>query len=304
MITNDFDVIIIGGSYSGLSAAMSLGRSLRKVLVIDSGKPCNQATPHSHNFITHDGKKPAEISRISKEQVSKYKTITFENGLAVAGKKTETGFEITTEKGGRYFANKLLFATGLKDIMPDIKGFAECWGKSIVHCPYCHGYELRNMKTGILANGDAAFHLATLVYNLSKDLIIFTNGKCELSTEQIDYIHQNNIRIVDKEVETIEQVDGQLNSIVFKDLSRISLKALYARPAYEQHCKIPEALGCEIGDMGLLKVDMFQQTTVEGVFASGDSSSFRAVSQAVATGTFAGAAINSALCEKTFKHFA
>ena len=294
--SNDYDVIIIGGSYSGLSAAMSLGRSLRKILVIDSGKPCNQPTPHSHNFITHDGDKPAEISRISKEQVSKYKTVNFENGLAVEGKKTETGFEIITEKGAKYTASKLLFATGLKDIMPDIKGFAECWGKSIVHCPYCHGYELRNMKTGILANGDVAFHIATLVYNLSKDLIIITNGKCELNAEQIDYIHQNNIRIVDKEVETIEQVDGQLNSIVFKDLSRISLKALYARPDYEQHCKIPEALGCELNENGLLIVDAFQKTTVDGVYASGDSASFRAVSQAVSTGTFAGAAINSVLC--------
>ncbi|MEL6971969.1 MAG: NAD(P)/FAD-dependent oxidoreductase, partial [Bacteroidota bacterium] len=151
---NGFDVIIVGGSYSGLSAAMALGRSLRNILIIDSGLPCNRQTPHSHNFITQDGEQPAAIAEKAKAQVLNYDTIRFLHGKAISGKKTENGFTITTQKEETFTAKKLVFATGVKDIMPDIGGFSACWGISVIHCPYCHGYEVKNEKTGILANGD------------------------------------------------------------------------------------------------------------------------------------------------------
>jgi len=122
----DFDVIIIGGSYSGLSAGMALGRSLRKVLIIDDGKPCNRQTPHSHNFITHDGKAPAEIAALARQQVEKYDTVTFFNGLATSGTKTADGFNIQTASGETFNAKKLIFATGVKDHMPAIPGLGEC----------------------------------------------------------------------------------------------------------------------------------------------------------------------------------
>ena len=162
---NHFDVIIIGGSYSGLSAAMALGRSLRNVLIIDSGLPCNRQTPHSHNFITQDGKQPAVIAGKARTQVLQYNTVRFLNGRAISGKKTENGFTISTQKEEVFTAKKLVFATGVKDIMPDIDGFSACWGISVIHCPYCHGYEVSNEKTGILANGDIAFHYAQLIRN-------------------------------------------------------------------------------------------------------------------------------------------
>src|SRR5690606_28226163 len=143
--------IIIGGSYARLSAAMALGRSLRNVLIIDSGLPCNRQTPHSHNFITQDGEKPNVIAEKAKAQVLNYDTIKFYNGTAVSGSKIENGFVITTQTEEKFTAKKLIFATGIKDIMPDIKEFQACWGISVIHCPYCHGYEFRNQKTAILA---------------------------------------------------------------------------------------------------------------------------------------------------------
>lgn len=164
-----FEVIIIGGSYSGLSAAMSLGRSLRQVLVIDSGLPCNRQTPHSHNFITQDGEKPAVISAKAKLQVDIYKTVQFYNGLAVKALKTESGFEIETESGVVFTSRKVLFATGVKDLLPEIEGFAACWGISVLHCPYCHGYEVKNEKTAIIANGEMGFEYAKLISNWTKD---------------------------------------------------------------------------------------------------------------------------------------
>jgi len=159
----NFDVIIIGGSYAGLSSAMALGRSLRNVLIIDNGQPCNIQTPHSHNFLTQDGKTPKEISELAKQEVEKYETVKFYKGLAISGIKSGDGFEITTDKKDKFTAKKLIFATGLKDLMPDIKGFAACRGISIIHCHYCHGFEYRNQNTGIITNGTKAFHLASLV---------------------------------------------------------------------------------------------------------------------------------------------
>src|SRR5687768_10310843 len=187
-----FDVIIIGGSYAGLSAAMALGRSLKKVLIIDSGLPCNRQTPHSHNFITQDGETPAAIAGKARSQVLQYKTVELLNDLATSGIKTEDGFVISTAGNRRFFAKKLVFATGIKDTMPDISGFAESWGISLVHCPYCHGYELRNQKTGIMANGERAFHLASLVSNLTNDITILTSGQPDFSSEQIEKLSRHD----------------------------------------------------------------------------------------------------------------
>ena len=154
-----FDVIIIGGSYSGLAAAMALGRALRKVLIIDSGKPCNRQTPYSHNFLTQDGKTPKEIATLAKQQVTMYDSVEFFNSLATKVSKTENGFEVQTSSGDIFKSKKLIFATGIKDEMPSIKGFSECWGISVLHCPYCHGYEVRNETTGIFGNGEYGFEL-------------------------------------------------------------------------------------------------------------------------------------------------
>ncbi|HYF03512.1 MAG TPA: NAD(P)/FAD-dependent oxidoreductase [Patescibacteria group bacterium] len=295
-----FDVIIIGGSYSGLAAAMSLGRAVRNVLVIDSGLPCNRQTPHSHNFLTQDGRTPKQISTLAKEQVAQYPTVKFHNGLATSGRKIETGFEITTKTGDTFAAKKLLFATGLKDIMPEIPGFAECWGISIIHCPYCHGYEVRNEKTGIFGNGDAGFHHAQLISHWTKDLMIFTNGKPTFTTEQLAKIEKNNINIIEMEVKQIEHEKGQITNVVLKDGSKISLKAMYTRPKFIQHSDIPAALGCEMTEHGLLTVDAFQRTSMPGVYASGDNCAMRIVSVAVATGTMAGAAINNDMIAEEF----
>ena len=298
---NKFEVIIIGGSYSGLSAGMTLGRALRNVLLIDAGQPCNIQTPHSHNFITQDGKTPKEISSLAKEQVQEYKTIKFYKGLAINAKKTSNGFEITTQNNDTFLTKKVIFATGVKDIMPNIKGFSECWGISVIHCPYCHGYEVKNEKTGILANGNIAFHYAQLISNWTKKLTIFTNGKSTLTEEQTNKIKKHNIPIVEKEIVSLNHKNGSLKEIIFTDSSVFQLKAIYARPDFKQHCLIPEKLGCELTEQGLLKVDMFQQTTVENIFACGDNSSpLRAVSLAIATGNIAGSILNNGLTEEEF----
>ena len=297
----NFDVIIVGGSYAGLSAAMALGRALRTVLIIDSGLPCNRQTPHSHNFITQDGEKPGVIAEKAKKQVLKYDTVKFLTDLALNGTKTDKGFEISTQSGKLFSAKKLIFATGLKDIMPSIKGFSECWGITVLHCPYCHGYEVKNEKTGILANGYGAFHLARLINNWTKDLTIFTNGKSQLTQEQTDEIKRHNISIVEKEITSLKHKDGVVEELIFADNSTFQLQTIYSRPPFEQHCKIPELLGCELTEQGLVKVDAFQKTTVDNVFACGDNTNpLRSVPYAISTGSNTGVFLNNAMTEEEF----
>ncbi len=161
--SNTFEVIIIGGSYSGLSAGLTLGRSLRKTLIIDSGKPCNRQTPHSHNFITHDGRKPADIANDALHQVRAYDTIHAVNDLVKDVESQNQEFIVRTQSGNSHIAQKLLFATGVKDIMPDIPGFSQSWGITAIHCPYCHGYEVRGKSTGVLVNDESATEFARLV---------------------------------------------------------------------------------------------------------------------------------------------
>ena len=296
-----FDVIIIGGSYAGLSAAMSLGRSLRNVLIIDSGLPCNRQTPHSHNFITHDGEKPGAIAEEAKAQVLKYNTVNFLNGLAVSGNKTESGFTITTQNNEEFTGKKLIFATGIKDIMPGIKGFAACWGISIVHCPYCHGYEFRNQKTGIIANGARAFHLASLVNNLTDNITILTSGKADFNAEQIAKLSKHNIKIVETDVSEIEHQNGYIKNVIFNDDSKTQFDAVYAAIPFKQHCEITLALGCEFTEHGYIKVDQFQTTTIKGVFACGDNAvMMRSVANAVYSGNFTGALVNKELTDEQF----
>ncbi len=297
----EFEVLIIGGSYAGLSAAMALGRSLRKVLVIDNGQPCNRFTPHSHNFITHDGEAPATISQKAREQVEQYDTVHFHQGLATEGKKTEAGFEIKTQAGEVFLGKKLIFATGIRDLLPDIPGLAACWGKTVIHCPYCHGYEFRQQKTGIFANGQRAFHLASMVNNLTGDLTVLTNGKADFDAAQWEKLRRHHIEVIEIEITTIEQEEGQIKAVVFVDGNRMGFEAAYAAVPFAQHSEIPALLGCELTELGYLKVSPFQQTTVEGVFACGDNSSMmRSVANAVATGNLTGAVVNGSLVEEHF----
>ena len=299
--TKHFEVIIIGGSYAGLSAAMALGRSLRHVLIIDSGLRCNRQTPHSHNFLTQDGEDPGVIAGKAKKEVLNYDTVEWIDDLAVSGSKTEDGFTITTQKGEEFSSKKLLFASGIKDIMPEIPGFAACWGISVVHCPYCHGYEFRNRDTAILANGPKALHLASLVNNLTKKLSILTMGKANFSEAERVKLDYNQIEIIEEEVAAIEHENGRLKRLNFKNGTNKEIDVLYAALPFVQSSDIPIALGCELTETGFIKVSEMQATSVAGVYACGDNSGMlRSIANAVYSGNLAGAILNKALIDDLF----
>ncbi|PUZ25731.1 pyridine nucleotide-disulfide oxidoreductase [Chitinophaga parva] len=296
-----FEIIIIGGSYAGLQAALTLGRARKRTLVIDSGAPCNRFTPHSHNFLTHDGAVPASIAMAGRQELAAYPTVHFLEDKALTARQTGNGFEILTAAGQLYQAAKLVFATGIRDIFPDIPGFAACWGKTVIHCPFCHGYELRDQPTGVFGPADAIFDFSKLLVNWAHDIILFPDGAASFTEEQLAKLQQHQIRLVTVPVQTILQEGGRVRAVQTADGQQFPLNALYARIPFEQHCDIPAHLGCKLTNTGHLEVDAMGKTSVEGVFAAGDNTSpMRSVAMAVMRGQMVAAAITHDLAHATF----
>lgn len=289
---NRFDVIIIGGSIAGISAALTLGRALRQVLVVDSGTPCNRQTPKSHNFLSRDGIPPLELIATSREQLARYENVTWLEGIANAAAGSDGEFEVTV--GDRRFqSSKILLATGLRDLFPDIDGFKNCWGISVLHCPYCHGYEVRQETTAVLANGEAAYHLGTLIHHWTRKLVVLTNGVSELRLEEAQKLETLGIEINEKNIVKLVHNNGLLGKVQFEDGAVLPMKVIYASIPFEQQSDLGEKLLCKISSHKHIEVDDQQRTSIPGVFAAGDcTQEQRAVSVAAASGTIAGFTIN------------
>ena len=296
-----YDVIIIGGSYAGLSAGMSLGRSLRKVLIIDSNNPCNKNTPYAHNFLTNDGISPQSLRDKSKEQVLTYPTVQFLDGLAIDVLPKENTFEVVTQSNETFTSRKIIFATGVTDTLPNIAGFAECWGTTILHCPYCHGYEAKGKKTGVIGNGDMGYELAKVISHWTDDLTLYTNGSSTLSPDEVLRLNKHNIVIVENTIDHFENENGNLKAIYFKDTNPETPQVIYTQLPFIQQCNIPEKLDLKMTDKGFIHVSNHMETSLPGIFAAGDCLSlFRSVAHAVASGNKAGAIINKCLIDEDF----
>ncbi|MDF2380240.1 NAD(P)/FAD-dependent oxidoreductase [Nostoc ellipsosporum NOK] len=294
------EVIIVGGSYAGLSAAMALGRSLRNVRIIDNGKPCNRFTPFSHNFLLGDGVPPAQLRATAQQQVAAYPTILFTTATVTRVEGTNGDFTVHTD-GGRFTAGKILFATGVYDELSHPEGLAACWGKSVLHCPYCHGYEVRGRLTGILASGPGAFEMSRLLSQWTRQLVLLTDGGPMPDAEQERLIRKHGISIITNKVVRLHHENGQLQRVEFANGQVLPLEVMYTHAPKRQHCPAPVQLGCAVDDMGLLVVNDFQETNIKGVYAAGDNCNpMRSVSLAVSAGSKAGALINKALVEESF----
>lgn len=291
------EVVIIGGSYAGMSAALTLGRSLRDVLIIDNGRPCNRQTPHSHNFLTRDGATPAFLSAVAKEQVLAYPTVECLDETVNSVEVVEDGVLVNTSDGLQFHARKLLLATGVKDELLTIPGFAECWGISVLHCPYCHGYEVRDEVMAVLSNGDMAMEFSQLIRQWSKRIKLLTNGDPMLTQKQLAQLEKVCIPVKSSPVKSIFHKDGYLYQVQLENGSLIPLKTIFARVPFSQS-PLVQQLGLSLNDHGYITVNPFQQTSLPRVFAAGDCTTpMRSVSTAVAQGTMAGAAINKFLLE-------
>ena len=297
-----FEVIIMGGSYAGVSAALILARSYRRVLIIDSGNSGNMKVSKIYNFITHDNEPPANIIKIAKQQVLKYRTVKFIYDKVISLTQDKGLFYIESKLGEKYTAKKILCATGISDKAGNIAGFDECRGISIIHCPYWQGYEYKNQVIGILGNGNAAYEAARLLTTWTKKIVIFTNGNSILSEDQINTLNKYKVNIIETKITRFIHNNGQLKNIIFIDNSTYKLNALYTKIPFKQACDLPAiGLGCTLTEEGLIQVDSWQRTSVYGVFAAGDNSfPEKAISLSVASGTTAGMYINHELTEEAF----
>lgn len=296
-----FDVIIIGGSYAGMATALGLGRALRNVLVIDDNNPCNKQTPHSHNFLTNDGKSPQQIAMLARQNIARYKTVTFMDARAISAAKSADGFNVVVTGGKSFSGKKLVLATGIKDVLSNIPGFAESWGISVLHCPYCHGYEVRNQITGILGNGESGYEMASLISNWTNDLTLFTNGPALFDASQHSKLKKHNITIVESEVLHIEQQKGMIKGVFLKNGELMNIDTLYTRPPFIQHSDTYQQLRCELSHDGYIKIDASHKTTIPGIFACGDNTTrMRTVANAIAQGTTTAIMVNKELIEDTF----
>lgn len=292
---NSYEVIIVGGSNAGLSAAMTLGRSLREVLIIDNGRPCNRQTPHSHNFLTRDGATPAFLTAVAKEQVLAYPTVQWLEETVNSVEAIDNGVLVNSSDGRQFHAKKLLLATGILDEMLPIPGFSECWGISVLHCPYCHGYEVRKEELAVLANGETAMEFTQLIRQWSKRIQLLTNGDSLLNPEQLAQLETACIPVKSSPVKEIFHRDGYLYQVQLEDGSLIPLKAIFTRIPFRQS-PLVQQLELSLNEQGYITVNTFQQSSRPNIFAAGDCTTpMRSVSTAVAQGTMAGAVINKFL---------
>jgi thioredoxin reductase len=296
--TNVFDAIVIGGGVSGLSAALLLGRACKRVLVCDAGKPRNQVAQASHSFFSRDGIAPAELLQIGREQLQPY-DVKIRQSEVVDAENLGDRFQVTLSNGDQFMGRKLLLATGMKDTLPSIEGFAELWGNSVFHCPYCHGWEVRDQPLAIYGKGEVGFEQVFMLTGWSRDLVLCSDGAAELSDEQRQQLFNWGIQIREEKIARLDYQDGELTGIVFANNEVLPRCGILLRPQSYQHSHLAAKLGCKLGSNDIVEVNDFKQTSVAGVYAVGDASSpLSQISWAVASGMLAASFVNRALIEE------
>lgn len=298
-----YDCAIVGGGPAGLNAALILGRARRSVALFDDHRARNSVTHASHGFITRDGIQPAEFRRIAYEEVMKYPSVTHWEDEVTDVRKMENGFEIRTKSGGAVQARKVIVATGLKEIFPDIKGLHDFYGKSLFNCPYCDGWEMQDLPLVIVSeDSNVALHMAKLLYNWSQDLIVCTNGHALFTEEQKNLLASKGIRMIETPIESFAGRDGQLEKVHFSDGTSILRSGGFIRPKWLPKATFAEQLGYETTDHGGIVADANGKSTVPGLYAAGDAV-YVGPSQvifAAASGSKAAMAVSADLTEEDF----
>jgi thioredoxin reductase len=292
-----FDVVIAGGGPAGLSAALVLGRMRRRVLVCDTGAPRNAPAHAAQSVFTRDGTPPAELLRIGREQLRPYDTVELRHVAVVSAQAGEGGFEVELADGAREQSRRLLLATGVVDELPAVEGMAELWGKGVYHCPYCHGWEVRDQPLAVFANGAAGVHVALLLSLLSTDIVICTNGPADFSEEERRRLAARGIAVREEAVVRLEGTADSLERVIFATGEALPRRGLFVPPGQHQHSDLAVQLGCASTEEGFVQVDESGQTTVRGVYAAGDmiTRMQQQVIHAAAAGARAAAAINGDL---------
>ena len=286
-----FEVIVIGGNFAGLSAAMQLARALRRVLLIDAGAPRNRFSPASHGFLGQDGQTPAAIMREGKRQLGLYPTVTIRDGEVVQARADGSEFVIGIKGGGEERAARIVLATGIRDTLPEISGLQNRWGHSVLHCPYCHGYEVSGGRLGVLANHPLSAHAAMLIPDWG-ETTYFTQALFEPDEEQLVRLTARGVRIERSPVVELLGDSPRLDAVRMTDGRVVPLDAVFVAPKTAMASPLAEQLGCvfDDGPFGpVIRTGDNKETSVKGVFAAGDAASaMHNATLASASGVLAG----------------
>jgi thioredoxin reductase len=302
---NSFDVVVIGGSYAGLSAAMSLGRCLRKVLVIDNGQPRNLTVKQANNLFGNDGMKPESLKKEVLKQLEKYKQyLNFHVGTVTEVSGEDSKFKVKTDKGQTVSAQKIIFATGATDPLPDIAGLREQWGKNAHHCPYCHGFESVSGKTVLISEGLSGAGMLGSLQHWCSDLTLCTNGFKDIPPQLSNLLTNAKATLnTDKIKRIVSKPNGDLVGIEFENGKTVPFDHIYISTRPQYRTEIAEKLGCRKDKSNRLETEDFMETNVKGVYAIGDISN-KSVGQilwAAYSGMMTAVSINSGLIAAKFQ---
>ncbi|WP_296949124.1 NAD(P)/FAD-dependent oxidoreductase [uncultured Massilia sp.] len=283
-----YDVIVAGGSYAGMAAALQLVRARRKVLVVDAGRRRNRFARVSHGLLGQDGRSPDAIHAEARAQLDAYPDLSWREGRIADAARDGDGFIVRTQGGATFHGRRLILATGVSDRLPDVPGLAERWGDTVAACPYCHGYEFALGRLGVLASGPLSLHQALLVPEWAGSTVLFTNGALELEAQQLEQFAARGVTV---EREPVVEVFGAGASVRLRDGRTVELDGLFIATRIAQD-PLVERLGCVTaeGPMGpVIQTDDFKTTSVPGLFACGDAARMMAsLSLAIADGALAG----------------
>ncbi|WP_315385343.1 NAD(P)/FAD-dependent oxidoreductase [uncultured Stenotrophomonas sp.] len=291
-----FDAVIVGGSFAGLSAAMMLARARRSVLVVDSGLPRNRFSNHSHGVLGLDGISGSDLLRQAKGQLLDYSTVRWATDTVIDVQPTVDGFAVTSASGETWAARKLLLATGIRDVLPELPGLAERWGHSVLHCPYCHGYEIGGGQIGLLGGHAMSSMMAGVLADWGQ-VTLFAHGMT-LDDEALATLQRRGVRVETEQVVALEGEAPQLSAALLADGRRIDLRALFVSARQQMASPLVEQLGCQLDESPvgvLIRVDAQKQTTGPGVYAAGDATVMGNITLASAEGVRAGVSLHHAL---------
>ncbi|WP_395894379.1 NAD(P)/FAD-dependent oxidoreductase [Bacillus safensis subsp. safensis] len=295
------DCAIIGGGPAGLSAALVVGRGRKQVTVFDDELPRNRVTQESHGFITNDGMTPFEIRQAGEADLQKYPNITIKRSRIIDIQKKEESFTLLTHEGDAFEAKKIILATGLQDILPEIEGIHGVYGKTLFSCPFCDGWELKDKALALIAENQRALHMAKLLSNWTKDLIVFTNGHV-LADEDKVLLTAHSIQVIDVPIVSIDHDNGQLRSLQLANGETVKREGGFVASEFKQSAPFAEKLGCQLTKNAGIETDILGRTTVSGVFACGDNLGGSAqLVLAAAAGSQAGMGVIHELVQEEFQ---
>ncbi|WP_338619397.1 NAD(P)/FAD-dependent oxidoreductase [Achromobacter sp. E1] len=293
-----YDVIIIGGSFAGLSAAMQLARARRQVLLVDAARPRNRYAAHAHGFLGQDGVPPQEIVANARAQLARYPTVSFLDGEAIQALAQDGGFAVVMAGGEQVRGARLILATGMRDELPPLPGLQARWGQTVLHCPYCHGFEVADEPLGVVAAHPMSVHQAMLLPDWGPTTY-FTQGQFEPSPEDARHLAARGVRVERTPVVALLGDAPALTGVALDDGREVPLRALFVASRVHMASPLAGQLGCEFdeGPLGpVIRVDDMKQTTVPGVFAAGDASTpMSNATLASASGVMAGVCAHRSL---------